>query len=293
VLVSSRTTNVLLILVLAVGIGIVAMLATGGRAGPLDPPGTPGSTLPQVEPRSPIPPVGWNGAFPITITQPGSYLLTRDLQTPGGVNGINVSTGSVEIDLNGFTLSGNTSTGTGISSSSNGVRVVNGRIGDFANGVVLTGLRSFVGNVRVVFYGTGTGIAVGDLSSIDGCEVGFGGAGVSAGTFSVVENCIITDVPGDGLVILNSGVAKNNVVSRSATLANKYGIRTIGSNAVVRGNELDNGTRDIGVGGHGAMIIDNIIHCYTSIVNLGGFSYWAPVDGQMHSNEEQYAAGFC
>ena len=42
-LVSSRTTNVLLVLMLAVGIGIVAMLASGVRGGPADPPGPPGS----------------------------------------------------------------------------------------------------------------------------------------------------------------------------------------------------------------------------------------------------------
>jgi hypothetical protein len=44
-LVPSRATNILLILVLAVGIGIVAMLATRVRGGPLDPPGTPASTM--------------------------------------------------------------------------------------------------------------------------------------------------------------------------------------------------------------------------------------------------------
>ena len=44
-LVSTRATNVLLILVLAVGIAIAAMLASGVRGGPLDPPGPPGPTM--------------------------------------------------------------------------------------------------------------------------------------------------------------------------------------------------------------------------------------------------------
>lgn len=43
--VSRRTTNILLILILAVGIGIVAMLATVARGGPLDPEGSPASTM--------------------------------------------------------------------------------------------------------------------------------------------------------------------------------------------------------------------------------------------------------
>ena len=80
-LISHRATNVLLVAILAVGVGIVAMLASGARGGPLDPTGPPSvtGTLPQVEPRMPIPPVGWNGTFPITISQSGSYFLTQNL----------------------------------------------------------------------------------------------------------------------------------------------------------------------------------------------------------------------
>lgn len=44
-LASPRTTNILLVLVLAMGTAIVAMLATGVRGGPLDPPGAPASTM--------------------------------------------------------------------------------------------------------------------------------------------------------------------------------------------------------------------------------------------------------
>jgi hypothetical protein len=43
--ISNRANTVLLILILAVGIGIVAMLASGARGGPLDPPGAPASTM--------------------------------------------------------------------------------------------------------------------------------------------------------------------------------------------------------------------------------------------------------
>lgn len=107
-LISNRTNTILLALILAVGIGIVAMLASGVRGGPLDPPGPPSATgtLPQVEPRNPIPPVGWNGTFPITISQPGSYFLTGNITAPSGKDGIVIATPSVTLDLNGFTLAG-------------------------------------------------------------------------------------------------------------------------------------------------------------------------------------------
>jgi hypothetical protein len=45
VLTSSRATNILLVLILAVGVGIVGMLATGVRGGPLDPSDPPASTM--------------------------------------------------------------------------------------------------------------------------------------------------------------------------------------------------------------------------------------------------------
>lgn len=53
-LVSKRATNILLVLILAVGIGIVAMLATGARGGPLDPQGPPSSTYKSLEIVPPI-----------------------------------------------------------------------------------------------------------------------------------------------------------------------------------------------------------------------------------------------
>jgi hypothetical protein len=44
--------------------------------------------------------------FPIVISQPGSYKLAGNLTVPAGVNGIEVTTSHVVIDLNGFTISG-------------------------------------------------------------------------------------------------------------------------------------------------------------------------------------------
>ena len=75
----ARTNTILLVLTVVIGLATLATVARWAAAGPLDPPGAPAPTLPQVEPRSPIPPVGWDGSLPITITAAGSYFLTRDL----------------------------------------------------------------------------------------------------------------------------------------------------------------------------------------------------------------------
>ena len=76
--------------------------------GPLLPPAAPApsmKTLAQIEARTPIPA---SSAVPIagphfTITQPGSYYLTGNVQVASG-NGILIGSSNVTLDLNGFAL---------------------------------------------------------------------------------------------------------------------------------------------------------------------------------------------
>ncbi len=91
----NRINTVLLLIVLFVVIGALGTHVWGG---PLDPPGPPASTLPQVEPRMPIPPVGWSGTFPISIAQPGSYYLTRSLTGVSGQNGLVIGVEAVTVE---------------------------------------------------------------------------------------------------------------------------------------------------------------------------------------------------
>ncbi len=132
----NRINTVLLLLVL---LAVIGGLATRAWGGPLDPPGAPGATQPQVEPRSPIPPIGWNGTFPITISQPGSYFLTRSLTNTTSSDGIVLNTGDVTLDLNGFTLRG-AGAGNGVtvsSSGAGGIHVRNGAVEAWATSVNL------------------------------------------------------------------------------------------------------------------------------------------------------------
>src|SRR5947209_6237141 len=77
--------------------------------GSLAPPGAPAPsfrTLLQIEPRTPI------ASAPFTITHPGSYYLAGNLTIASGV-AITINVSFVDLDLNGFTISGTAATATG------------------------------------------------------------------------------------------------------------------------------------------------------------------------------------
>ena len=83
-----------------------------------------------------------SGGFPFKITQPGSYKLTGNLNAPAGVNGIEISTSYVTLDLNGFGVFGpaqvcagpgscNTLLGILVANSQQNVTIRNGTIVGF------------------------------------------------------------------------------------------------------------------------------------------------------------------
>jgi hypothetical protein len=85
----------------ALFIGALAPVVFG--QGALTPPGAPAptmKTLTQVEPRTPI------SSLPYVISSAGSYYLTTNLVSPGGIPGITVAADHVTIDLRGFAIIG-------------------------------------------------------------------------------------------------------------------------------------------------------------------------------------------
>src|SRR4051794_2564453 len=66
---------------------------------------------------------GDSPGFPITLSQPGSYVLEADLRPTSGVNGIEVTAPYVTIDLNGFLLHGGGVASTGITTTGNALTV--------------------------------------------------------------------------------------------------------------------------------------------------------------------------
>ncbi len=175
--------------------------------GSLTPPGAPGptmKTLAQVEPRTPI------SSAPFTISIPGSYYLTTNLNVTGG-SAIIVAAGGVTLDLNGFTISSTARSAEGcgilLTNGACNLSVYNGHIkgGVTNNGGVYSG-PGFLYGIRP--DGTAPfNTRVAGLS-VSGCLMS--GIHLAVGDSTVVESCTVRTVGGDG--ILASVVKSSTVV---------------------------------------------------------------------------------
>ncbi|MGD0573573.1 MAG: hypothetical protein ABSB11_11235 [Sedimentisphaerales bacterium] len=106
---------------------ILSQVSMAGNLEPNAPPGSTMKPLDQVEPRIPI------TSVPYTISQSGSYYLTKNLTAAG--TAITVNADNVTIDLCGFSLAGN-NTGSGIYMTDRiNVEIRNGTISNFSYGI--------------------------------------------------------------------------------------------------------------------------------------------------------------
>jgi hypothetical protein len=194
--------------VLAAVVSLLVIAAVAGivRAGPLDPPSAPAPTQPQVEPRSPIPPVGWNGTFPITISQPGSYFVTQNL-SPATTNGIVINSDDVTLDLNGFDITAGV--------ANNGSGIADG-------GTVRTGVVIRNGQVR----GFGTGVSVTNLSRsrLEDLEVtGASGDGIVVGSGGIVRDVMAHDNVAAGIRVIQQASDWGTLITDSNVSRNGFG----------------------------------------------------------------------
>ncbi len=163
--------------------------------GPLTPPGAPApvmKTLDQIEPRTPI------SSVPFTISQSGSYYLTRSLSVATG-DAITIAATDVTLDLNGFTLS-STAPGPGSGAAilltdieRGNAAIRNGHICSTTTHSGTTFVKSgFLNGIRTV-AGRST-VQVSELHI-----TGMASAGIFAGK-SLVERCSVHTCGGSGIV---------------------------------------------------------------------------------------------
>lgn len=171
--------------------------------------------------------------FPVTISASGSYRLTSNLALPDqNTTGILITGSHVSLDLNGFTIHGDTAcTGTpvtsctptgigdGITASGDNVAVSNGTVqGAGRWGIFLGGHAARIERVRAQHNGS-SGLVVG---------------GNSGGTSGTVRDCTTIRNGTDGIFLGDEGLAEGNVSRWNA----RHGILPRTASTVV-GNTLN------------------------------------------------------
>jgi hypothetical protein len=149
---------------------------------------------------------GW----PVTIDSPGSYRLTGNLTLPdGSTTAIEVTAGSVSIDLNEFEIACSGSCGgpgAGIEASSRfgSITVANGRIIDMGTtGIDLPGDGNQIIRIRVVGFSTFAGVSLGSNCRITDSDLGNGLRGGTIGDRCLVRGT--TGGPTDGTGLKGGG----------------------------------------------------------------------------------------
>lgn len=262
------------------GVAGVAALANLTKAGPLTPPGGPVSSTPGPEPRIAVNAQNTPGspAALFVISQPGSYYLTGNVKGVLGKHGIQITSGNVTLDLNGFSLEGVAGALDGIIVSlSNNVTICNGVVRNWPGaGVSLTNSSSdgIVRNINSASNGT-VGIAVTNRTQVLGCVVANNPtAGIQAEVACRITDCIVSG-NGRGIEVNDScTVARCTVTNNSAE-----GIR-----AVIACSISDNIVRvaPIGIRLTGSSAIgvnrverNNVVSCSTSYLVNSSFNFLA------------------
>lgn len=190
-------TNTGIILAVTLVTGLVAIDHWVVGQGDLTPPGAPApmmKTLAQIEPRTPI------TNLPVTITQPGSYYVTANLT--GNPGGITISASGVTLDLMGFELVGGTGDGIAVSGARTNIAIRNGTVRNWgSNGVnASTGHNAQYEALRVS-HNAGAGLYAGSGSIVSRCTVtGNTGNGIVASDGTSVADCAARQNGGNGIL---------------------------------------------------------------------------------------------
>jgi hypothetical protein len=247
--VSIHWSRINTVLLLVIGIGIAGLLATRAYGGPLDPPGPPGSTDGVRRPGTPI------SSLPFTISQPGYYYVTRPITAAASQDGITVLTSNVTIDLNGFTLTGGSTPGDGITIAGfRNVVIQNGAVRAWDIGIDALGC----GNCRIervqASSNQNLGIKAGQNSTVQDCNVSLNILAAMIVQQATVRNCTFSE--NGGPVTVHS----NSLIEGNRFSVNTTGVLFDETSSTLRGNEFSGNGIDILItdSSVGAVLIENV-----------------------------------
>ncbi len=188
---------------------------TAAMAGNLQPPGAPGSTmktLDQVEARIPIKP----SDMPKTISSSGSYYLTDNFTATTASHGIFITASNVTIDLNGYSLDGNSvgKEAIAIDAGIINTTIRNGNIHNFSDAGIYSeeSERTYVENVHIDTV-PGEGFFLSNASTAIGCSATNCSWGFVVGDDSIITRCTARNNTNKGFSSSNNCVITECVAS--------------------------------------------------------------------------------
>lgn len=175
--------------------------------------------------------------FPVTISQPGPYILGSHLTVPAGKIGIEVESDFVDIDMNGFSLIGSGVASSGVRAIRGRSRIHDGYITSFAGGIVLDPAEPtdwwVIEDMQIVFSYGGSGVtAFGSQTRILDSTIAHNvESGLRCG-----RNCYIAgnSILSNGLVgidIVSGLVLGNTIFDNGAAAPNLRGFGILDSDA--------------------------------------------------------------
>ena len=193
------------------------------------------------------------GGFPYKITQPGSYKLTGNLTLPNNnFEGIQILTGNVMLDLNGFSIIGpGVNVGAGVSTNYAGpasVSVVNGVVTGFGFAVFIQSGRV----ERVDVSGNQHGITVnsGLISDCVAKQVRF--------AFSISNGVIKNSVANGGSTDGDFGISIQQGTAIGNTVVNNLGTGiSAGCPSLIANNTVALNGTNIATFGLGCVVVNN------------------------------------
>ena len=217
----------------------LVVAASHALAGPLDPPPGPIQstlkTLVDVEPRTAVSPENTPGDSDATfvISQPGSYYLSGDVNAKSGQSGIKIASfDGVTLDLNGFTIRGDTGAEYGVLIQGNDITVRNGRMQGFKGGISPGAGQLTAEDLDITLTGaTGyDGISSSEYLRVARCSITFaGGYAILAQSGGLVTDCNIlcTNNPSSSGIYLGSGTVENCTINGARSYGVVLGVGTI------------------------------------------------------------------
>ena len=223
---------------LLAGVGLVgaaAALSRPATAGQLNPP--PGPVAPTQA--TPVQSLAGDATSQYIISQTGAYVLTGNIQSVAGKDGIAINASGVTLDLAGFTMSDALHTNTAIASlSASSVTIRNGHVEGWATGIRNTagGLWAVSGlNIRNV---AGKAITLANAATVRDVNVSNCQDGILLEIFgyTAAENCRVTTLSAASAGIASGHATNCDVNAVSGGLGGiLYGINCIAaSNCMVQ-----------------------------------------------------------